>query len=67
MTKRNSSTLKIVSWNARGIKRQLGMVYEFLNEYDIICLQETWLRAYESNILEKLFPDSKSAIHDDEL
>jgi len=35
------NSLKILSWNARGIKRQTGMLHELFKNYDLICIQET--------------------------
>jgi len=48
---------KIMTWNVKGIKRQLGFMRNFIDSVDIICLQETWLKEFELNILETNFPD----------
>jgi len=45
--------ISIFTWNARRIKRQLGML-NFLNTYDLILNQETWLHNFEANLLEKV-------------
>jgi len=46
---------RIFSWNARGIKRQIGML-NFLNSYDLILLQETWLHKFEANLVDRVLP-----------
>jgi len=33
------------------------MCRETLKKHDIVCLQETWLQAFENNILEDLMPE----------
>lgn len=36
---------KIISWNCRGLLGKLAEFSNFMLTYDIICLQETWLRS----------------------
>lgn len=35
---------KIISWNCRGILGKLAEISNFILNFDIICLQETWLK-----------------------
>ena len=41
--------IKIISWNADGLKRHLSKSHflTMLRNYDIICFQETWANNYE--------------------
>ena len=41
--------IKIISWNADGLKRHLSKSHllTMLRNYDIICIQETWANNYE--------------------
>lgn len=46
--------LGIISWNIAGI-RKAGELREYLNEFDIIALQETWLeKKWEKKEIEKM-------------
>jgi len=51
-------TLKICSFNCRGIK---GSVCKLAASVDILCLQETWLLPNELSILNAIIPDLSSS------
>jgi len=53
--------LKIVSWNVHGLKRIKGLIANNVDSYDIICLQETWLRQHDEELLCNIFPSHNNA------
>jgi len=51
---------KLLTWNIKGLKRHIGLLNDYFKNADIICLQETWLRDFEDNILDEYFPHYKA-------
>jgi len=47
----------LLSWNVHGLKRVSGLVHDIMKKYDIVCIQETWLRKYEENLFNSILPD----------
>lgn len=42
--------IKIVQWNCRGLASKLSELSNWINDIDIVCLQETWLNKRNSAI-----------------
>jgi len=53
----NDMTLRISSFNCRGLKGSTTNLTLLAPSFDIICLQETWLMPNELHCLNKLIPN----------
>ena len=60
MTNTNECHLSVETFNCHGLKQSSQYIAERLQENDILCLTETWLRPDEDIILESSFNKSKS-------
>lgn len=52
-----SSTISLVTFNYKNVKRSMNCVRSLCKSADIIALQETWLLPHELSYLEDIDPD----------
>ena len=65
----DNQKLKIATINIQSCKSNKVYLEKIIHQYDIVCIQETWLYEFESNMLHDLSPNhcvtSKSSDKDD--
>ena len=49
--------LKCISWNCKGFNSSIHYALTLLNDCDILCLTETWLRPDELNVIDTVLHD----------
>ena len=57
----NNVTIKLCSYNCKGVERAMPHVNEVCNAYDIVFLQEHWLSDMEIDVLNQVHSNMYSA------
>ena len=55
-------TINIISFNVEGVKGNASSLINLSRDDSIICLQETWLWSFESNVIDCLVPNYDSFV-----